>query len=724
MKTKKRNYIFLAVLMMGIATMITGCAKEDIASNDNGGGTNPTDMNVDELNVKVTADVPTAVMSSFDDNSMGAALVRRLSNTTTSVNDNTKMVLIKGEDILNRPFTEWMQAAKIYLRGGYIAIEKPHDAHLVSMMEQIATKMAQAEDELLTEDNGNGITITITPYNGASAPSNVSSAQVARFKSRIANIQAKADHRAAGDQQPVAEMVIFARDGYYHSAPFQYSTTYSSYKDESGKRQKGKRETIIKEYSRYASGLKADGAAEWINSRQESLAERRAQSRQMANRATGTDAINDLMSASEEYTYENCITASLIWLFNNEEPIYVGSSDRSSKEKAYKETVRIWAAHNMDTNKDYYFAQQKIVASIGGKDESGEDKSHWTYDPNKTLFAGSYTDKWIRQRDMMGGQIEGYDGYVNINTYYGAWFEFGDFSMNLTGTGDVKVEEAVPTTDNNDASATVTVGEYKEETTNIGGSVTPVITTKEAGVRPSVSYSHGYTNGTIYTMGYTSNAKELKVQKNTEGSKVTWNYDNGVDMMTGEGNDHPLAPDALTGDVDIMNQACWSIANPEGNYTLSINRSLGMANLAGIDDWLDWDEVKYYVSITNQYDDGKDWTQVLMIPNRAQQTWRMDVDFPEIGQPGHEGQKGQLTNYLKEQFPDLYQPTIVLADQTPDSENTIKNLVNASKDMLSDENALQTLKGYALDLGISQFTIKWYCTEGKHNAYDMTVSAK
>ena len=724
MKRLRIQMILAATLLGGAISLFTACAETDKAGSPT---TEPSAdwEKADQLQVKVTADVPTAVMSQFDQTSMGAALVRRLSQTTSEITPETKMILIKGEDILNRPFTEWMQAAKIYLRGGYIAIEKPRDAHLVNVMEQLANKMVQAEDELLAEDNGNGITITITPYNGAAAPSNVSSAQVARFKSRIANIQAKARHRAADDQQPVAEMVIFARDGYYHGAPFQYSTTYSSYKDENGKRQKGKRETIIKEYSCYASGLKADGAAEWLNSRQQSLAERRAQSRQMANRANGSDAINDLMSASEEYTYENCITASLIWLFNNEEPIYVGSSDRSSKEKAYKETVRIWAAHNMDTNKDYYFAQQKIVASIGGKDESGEDKSHWTYDPNKTLFAGSYTDKWIRQKDMnVGGEIEGYDGYLNINTYYGAWFEFGDFSMNLTGTGDVKVEEAVPTTDNNDASATVTVGEYKEETTNIGGSVTPVITTKEAGVRPSVSYSHGYTNGTIYTMGYTSNAKELKVQKNTEGSKVTWNYDNGVDMMTGEGNDHPLAPDALTGDVDIMNQACWSIANPEGNYTLSINRSIGMANLAGLDDWLDWDEVKYYVSITNQYDDGKDWTQVLIIPNRSQQTWRMDVDFPEIGQPGHEGQKGQLTNYLKEQFPDLYQPTIVLADQTPDSENTIKNLVNASKDMLSDENALQTLKGYALDLGISQFTIKWYCTEGKHNTYDMTVKAK
>ena len=46
MKTKKCNFLISAVLMMGIATMMTGCVKEDIASNDNGGGTNPTDMNV------------------------------------------------------------------------------------------------------------------------------------------------------------------------------------------------------------------------------------------------------------------------------------------------------------------------------------------------------------------------------------------------------------------------------------------------------------------------------------------------------------------------------------------------------------------------------------------------------------------------------------------------------------------------------------------------------
>jgi hypothetical protein len=46
--------------------------------------------------------------------------------------------------------------------------------------------------------------------------------------------------------------------------------------------------------------------------------------------------------------------------------------------------------------------------------------------------------------------------------------------------------------------------------------------------------------------------------------------------------------------------------------------------------------------------------------------------------------------------------------------------------MLNDENAMQTLRGYAKDLGISGFTIKWYRAEGedKHKTYTMPVTAK
>ena len=76
------------------------------------------------------------------------------------------------------------------------------------------------------------------------------------------------------------------------------------------------------------------------------------------------------------------------------------------------------------------------------------------------------------------------------------------------------------------------------------------------------------------------------------------------------------------------------------------------------------------------------------------------------------------------QFPNLYQPTIVLADQTPESENTIKLLVKQTEDVLNNSDGGQTLREYALDLGISQYTIKWFTTDDKHSVYTVDVKAK
>ena len=71
----------------------------------------------------------------------------------------------------------------------------------------------------------------------------------------------------------------------------------------------------------------------------------------------------------------------------------------------------------------------------------------------------------------------------------------------------------------------------------------------------------------------------------------------------------------------------------------------------------------------------------LIIPNRAVQKWYMDVTFPELGQEGFIGVKDELTDALKTQFPDIYKPTMEIADQTDTAENTIKYVVGASKQL-------------------------------------------
>jgi hypothetical protein len=71
-----------------------------------------------------------------------------------------------------------------------------------------------------------------------------------------------------------------------------------------------------------------------------------------------------------------------------------------------------------------------------------------------------------------------------------------------------------------------------------------------------------------------------------------------------------------------------------------------------------------------------------------------------------------------------------LADKTPDSENTIKCVVNDSRKMLMNPNAMQTLKEYGRTYQLSEYTIKWYNTlvdddgDPIHGTFVMTVKVK
>ena len=731
-----------ATLLGGALSLFTACVKEDNTSSPT---TDPsTDWKkTDQLQVKVTADVPTAVLSSFDAKSMGGALVRRLPKTTSSLDAGTKMILIKGEDILNRPLTEWLEAAKIYLTGGYIAIEKPHNAHLVHLMEQLSARFEQATYDILTKDDGSGVVVNIVPPNTLTS-SNTINADAAKMKTRIANINVLASTRSGvGEADPVAEMVIFSRMGYYQCAPYGTRTITYTVTNKDGSNST-KTKTITQEYDQCSSGYLADGAAYWLNNRDAAQQVRRA-----SNRADGGDAINSLMSASEEHTYQNSLAAVLVTKDKDGNNI-LEVNNPLKKDNAYQEIIRVWGVHNMETNKDYYYTEQKVVASVGGKRE-GDD----LWDASKTLYRGPYNnDKWIgvkkdrysdpdntlgfdfsEMEEEMKWAMGIYGNYIGC-AVYGAWFNKGDFSLNLTGKGSIQLEDAVPDTDNNNISRSVAVGTTESETNTIGGTFSPGFVGSNPSGALGLNFSHGWTTGTSYTLTTTENAKELKCVKNTEGNKVKWTYECGkTDMGDIDKGDatHAIAPDALTTDVNIDNQACWSVANPDGAYTLETYHMPTMCSLLAscTDGDGDFSEPLFLLgdsklcSTSSTDANNNTVSYTLLQPNRSKQTWYMDVDFPELGQEGYKGVKDELTDALKTQFPDLYQPTIVLADQTPQSENTIKNLVDKSKKMLNDPNALQTLKGYALDRGVSQFTIKWYCTDGNHpEPYTMTVQAK
>ena len=76
------------------------------------------------------------------------------------------------------------------------------------------------------------------------------------------------------------------------------------------------------------------------------------------------------------------------------------------------------------------------------------------------------------------------------------------------------------------------------------------------------------------------------------------------------------------------------------------------------------------------------------------------------------------------QFPEAFQTLTVVADRTIDSENAIQNVVAYAKQLINDKNGGRTMREYALDLGCDSYVIRWYCTAGTHNDYELTISLK
>ena len=101
----KQKRLFLAAILTSCsAVMFTACTDNDNPIQETNGTQveTPAEENMpetDQMRVSVTADVPTAVLSQFDANTTGAALVKRLPKVTAAITDDTKFVLIKGGDV-------------------------------------------------------------------------------------------------------------------------------------------------------------------------------------------------------------------------------------------------------------------------------------------------------------------------------------------------------------------------------------------------------------------------------------------------------------------------------------------------------------------------------------------------------------------------------------------------------------------------------------------------
>ena len=623
--------------------------------------------------VKVTEDLPTAVLGTFDEGTTGAALVNRLPVVTDHIGPETRLVLVPGSmfDGNGMSADDIDALVRLSLEGGYLAIERPTAQQLFNFGVLYVAKLIELQ-QLQYEE-----TFDLSSETAAAAAAR--SQMLERFQTRQANIEQMATRSGDDDLNKVqAEMVIYGPTDYFMQQAFDdEQTAYVHTEDGEGNTTAAQAVTTKTERTAYISGTLADAAAEWLNA---SVAKHQESAPRRALTRAGGSAINDIMDASEEFTYNEAID----W--------------RNAKNETWHYTdrvnmiVRTWGVHNMESNKDYYYLKQNVTLKMGN------EKGWMIFHPTRA------EDSWF-----------GASNYGDYDNWYGSFLSQYITSINLTGSGSIRLEASKPDTDNNTSSTSVSVGSSSSSTytcgISYGGSGGFSGPNPTASVNVSASHSVGTTSGTSFSMSMSQTSKDLHGVKNTSGNQVTWTYKGTLPQFSQplEGSTwyyrHQTAADILTNDCDIANEICWSVANPSGQYTFSItSQPQTAALLYSHKSGSKGNRPSKYEYTTTQT---SNHSQQLIQPNRAMQTWRMSITVDEWEGAEVAGAREYLQNEVRKQFPDIYADVFQVADKSASTLDAISAVINYSKKVFGNTANMEALKSLAKSKGVKKFSIHW-----------------
>ena len=694
---------FVAILTFG-ASVFTACSDDDV-NNPPSGPTRSTitpEPTTDQLEVMVTADMPMAVLSNFDENSMGGALVKRVSKTTSDIEDNTKFVLFKGNDITSISNEQWLKIFRVYLNGGYIGIERATNIEMLAFAVVMGFGIGMVQAEMLEE---NGVEIT----SRTSSPTETRSV-TSELQRRIGNARAltraAANDDAANDDvedeldEIGFEMFIMSMDKAFSQVPYNAEEAASAtFTDEEGN------ETITETkvqhlLNAYHYGLLADGAAAFLNQEEKNKAEAAAETRALT-RGGAEQAMNDVLNCSDEFVIRHSLAAI--------DPM--GKIVR--RENMGTTTIRSWSVHDFGSHQDFYYIDEKVVVRMGGKNS----------DYNKTLYWGPYyTDEWFDNRFFgVEGDPEnnnvGY-GERSYTNYYGSWLSQIKHSLDLKGNGDIILESSLPATDNSSRSASITVGtsDATSETSgwNVGFSGGYNNASFSFGYSSSTSTTH--TNSFSKTIGETSNS--LKVMRNTTGTQVTFDYQEGIMIdWIWDPLQHDVAPDILTNDCEVNNMACWRVKNPSDSYQLELStRHETKCLTVGI-----FDNHKH----GNRWAYAKTWNHSyeLKQPCRYMGTWNCEIITK--GANRQPNATKEFREFLQESVLEApFKARFNVAERSKGELDVVRNLItNISKQIKEGTRKRRSIDNVARDLGIESFTITWY-SDDPDETTEYSISGK
>ena len=683
-------YWVLVAILTFSASVFTACSDYDV-NNPPSGLTQSTitpEPTTDQLEVMVTADMPMAVLSNFDENSMGGALVKRVSKTTSDIEDDTKFVLFKGNDITSISNEQWLKIFRVYLNGGYIGIERATNREMLAFAVVMGLGIGMVQTEMLEE---NGVEITSrTSHNEAKS---VTSELQRRISNASALTRAAANDDAANDDYVDElddigfEMFIMSMDKVFTQVPYNAEEAASAtFTDEEGN------ETITETkvqhlLNAYHYGLLADGAAAFLNQEEKNKAEAEAAAETRAlTRGGAEQAMNDVLNCSDEFVIRHSLAAI--------DPM--GKIVR--RENMGTTTIRSWSVHDFGSHQDFYYIDEKVVIRMGGKNS----------DYNKTLYWGPYyTDEWFDNRffsvedDPKNNNV----GFMerSYTNYYGSWLSQIKHSLDLKGKGDIILESSLPATDNSSRSASITVGtsDATSETSgwNVGFSGGYNNASFSFGYSSSTSTTH--TNSFSKTIGETSNS--LKVMRNTTGTQVTFDYQEGIMIdWIWDPLQHDVAPDILTNDCEVNNMACWRVKNPSDSYQLELStrhetKCLTVANFVNY---------KY----GNRWTYAKTWNHSyeLKQPCRYMGTWNCEIITK--GANRQPNATKEFREFLQESVLEApFKARFNVAERSKGELDVVRNLITNISNLIKEgTRKRRSIDNVARDLGIESFTITWY----------------
>ena len=683
-----------AIFICGSSVFASCVANEDNSSADVPGGevTEPyVEPTADQLEVKVTADMPTAVLSQFDENTVATALIKRLPQTTTAINDDTKLVLLDDSQIKSLTEDDYFAMARVIFNGGYVALHRPKFGNAFFFAVSLDDQFENVQNAILKENGVEGAD------DESAASSSRNDGEMVR---KVNNAFAMTNRATEVDENTVIEeLVVFSINANYMIPPYSEELTFESkMEDEQGQvtTVETKEKVLL---NAFHCGHLADGVAEWLNAKEQEKADaQQPEAASAKRRAEANEVINSMLSCTDEFTITGSLNAR-----DDRGRLY-------NRKNVSNTTIRSWSVYDFGSNRDFYYVEESHHIRMGGENSDKSktlywgpyDKEKWMYTTEKKAIIGSIIADWPKTFS-----IEGFEDLGSVYAfYYGSWLSESRHTMKLTGAGDIKVEKSLPSTDNNQSTETIAIGSTDVSTHTSGWSIGGSIGGKGGG--PSFNFGYSDTNttshSTSFTMSTSQVSKDLAITRNTDGAAVTWSYDAGHQpRIIWDNFWHELAAPILTNDIDITNKVCWSVKNPSGQYQLYWYRVNYTKALFG-------KATRNSVQYINR-GCGYDETHTLSAPRRFKKEWY--CDFRVSGQNLKDDATEKFLAYLREVVnPIMFSNKFNLAEATNDGVDVIKYNVGVATNILKKDSQLREMIEYrATELGIEKYTIKWFTND-------------